>query len=114
MVGDHESDAVLDFLHQCSQQLLEANIDSSGPQGSDTQSDEQSVDVSQLEAIQDLILFENSSNGSLDSKPVSPVSCDTDMGYESANSPTNAFENSSHIDDNEWKQTLCELFPDLV
>ena len=131
MVGDNESDAVLEFLHTCSQQLLDANVDNSSTDESNATIDEcfdETNHISQLESIQDLIQFplniesraalpsQELSENRFDCKALSPLSCQSDSGYESANSPQIAYNNG--IDDqNEdilWKQTLSELFPDLI
>ena len=133
MVGDHESDEVLEFLHNCSQQLLEANIDSTEESNAITiDSRDQSSELSQLESIQDLIQFrhlidttnelksEENTDNQLEWKALSPISCDSDSGYESANSPQNTFHNpfgdpiDDPINDIHWKQTLSELFADLI
>ena len=127
LVGDHESDAILDFLHNCSQQLLDANIESteeSNPTTDDSR--ESSTQFSQLESIQDLIQFPEIMDTGIGRqshkfdenqfKALSPISCDSDSGYDSTNSPQIASHNQmdEQMDDIHWKQTLSELFPDLI
>ncbi len=128
LVNDHESDAVLEFLHKCSQELLESNITEINPtpEQTDTKSE-------QLESIKDLMKFDHlyhkqsSIHNNIEPiiditeesmKPLSPISCESDCGYESAHSPSFTFDEniaSNHeIDDMEWQNTLSELFPDLI
>jgi len=131
LVGDHESDAVLEFLHNCSQQLLEANIESteqSDPIGIEANRSDPNREISELESIHDLIQFPHSihttdglqNNNRIDCKTLSPLSCDNDSGYESANSPQIAFNDriddpmDEAMDDIHWRETLSELFPDLI
>jgi hypothetical protein len=144
LVNDHESDAVLEFLHKCSQELLESNITEISPtaEQSDPKPTNKSIDnkSEQLESIKDLMRFDhlyhkqnspqisqNSIHNNIEPmsdiieesmKPLSPISCQSDCGYESAHSPSFTFDEniaSNHeIDDMEWQKTLSELFPDLV
>ena len=118
---------MLEFLHNCSQQLLDANIEStelSNSTANDTKDFENGLP--ELESIEDLIRFPKITSkdlnsqqiivNQLDYKPLSPSSTVSDSGYESANSPQNSFDNQieEQLEDFHWKQTLSELFPDLI
>lgn len=73
-----------------------------------------------MESIEDLIQFpqtvetrgERESQEMVECNALSPTSCDSDSGYESENSPQFAFDDQ--MEDIRWKQTLSELFPDLI
>jgi len=143
-LADHkESDALLDVLHKYSEELLDSEDDQQSNcselqtiDGIECQQMSHSEETSHLGSIKDLMIFDdhlyhksmelrndsiafpNTFNNNINTnyilKPLSPLSCDSDSGYESVSSPTLSFEEQM-IDSNDClDQTFTELFPDLV
>lgn len=141
LISNHESDAVIDFLQKCSQELLESTIDETTTEPSSKCSEPdtrtKSPEPDNLESFKDLICFNDhlyhkqgiTLNNTLripDSQtnlnPLSPISthseCDT--GYESASSPALSLDDGEfqllelNDIDMQWDETLKELFPDIA
>lgn len=82
----------------------------------------------QLESIKDLIHFDHVYHKSQNlgipfqhmivSQPLSPLSCQSDSGYESSPSPSSSLDDihsSSNIESEiEWEPSFNELFPNLA
>ena len=114
---------MLEFLQKCSQELLDDDT-ITGADGDAVcpavESNGYHTGVSANESTAESIEYLSvDSNTTL---PLSPISCHSDSGYESANSPVilpeDPFEDiMDATTDTQWKQTLEELedlFPDLI
>jgi len=140
-----ESDALLDVLHLYSEELFDSDVEQQpiGLQTIDSM-DCQSLDddesqSSPLGSIKDLMAFDDhlyykSSQLTTDSidfndsnfdnncipMPLSPLSCDSDSGYESLPSPIDSLDldhkmiGSPDVTDVSLDHTFTQLFPDLI
>jgi len=138
-LADKESDDLLDVLNIYSEELLESEDDSNGSQLEPTidsiecQQISFTGQTSLLGSIKDLISLDdsylkptematnligfvgNNNNNNNNNYPLSPLSCNSDSGYESVSSPSLSLSDPLIDSSNVClEETFTELFPDLV